>query len=73
MAYANSISTEGTTGSAISTRATYANPSGVVTGSSSVGVSIQNHTTGIALTSVGGGGNHNVMQPYAVMNYIIRV
>lgn len=36
-------------------------------------VSVSSNTTGITINNTGGGDAHNIMQPYFVLNYIIRV
>jgi microcystin-dependent protein len=51
----------------------YGSGTGIGIYGSGTGVSVQSHTTGISNANAGGGGAHNNLQPYQVVNHIVRV
>ncbi len=46
---------------------------GQTTGTSTTGVTVDSNTTGISIQNTGGDQSHNVLDPYFVLNYIIKV
>lgn len=46
---------------------------GIGVGTANAGLAaVSNNTTGISIQNTGGGGSHNNMQPYQIVNYIIK-
>jgi len=50
----------------------YAAATGIGIHAAATGIGIFSHTTGISLTNTGGGAAHNVMQPFVVLQKIIK-
>lgn len=44
----------------------------VVTGTNTTGITINTNTTGISTQNAGGGNAHNIMDPYLILNFIIK-